>query len=214
MANNVTALDASGATQTFKTTDNSGVHTPHGNVDKVIPGTAATELGKAVDATVGGTDTGVAALAKRVDTPATITPANGDYTNLTVDPKGRLHIVPEVIEQAGTSGGCSNYHKKATADTNTAVIKNAAGQVYGLQVFNFKAATIYVKLYDKATTPNLASDVPVAVYPFFQIWMQPMELSKGIQFTNGIAIAITAGIADNDTTALAANDCILNLQYK
>lgn len=214
MASNVTYKDASGTTQTGKTTETAGVHTPHQNVDAVIPGTGATNLGKAIDAVAGANDVGVMALAKRRDTPATITPADGDVAPLHVDSMGRLQIAPAVNPTPATSGGCLAYHRKATADTNTAVIKASAGQVYGIELFNFKAATVYLKFYDKATTPNLASDVPVLVIPWFQLWARTVDLPLGVQFSTGIAIAITAGIGDTDTTALAANDCVLNVLYK
>lgn len=58
----------------------------------VTPGVAATNLGKAIDSAVGATDTGVAVLAKRVTTPATITPANGDYAPLQLDDQGSLRV--------------------------------------------------------------------------------------------------------------------------
>lgn len=58
----------------------------------VTPGVAATNLGKAVDAVAGASDTGVAVLAKRVTTPATITPANGDYSVLQLDDSGNLRV--------------------------------------------------------------------------------------------------------------------------
>ena len=53
---------------------------------------AAANLGKAIDDAVGGTDTGVAALVQRVDTPAALTPADGDYVPMQVDANGRLHV--------------------------------------------------------------------------------------------------------------------------
>ena len=56
----------------------------------VVPGTAATNLGKAVDSVVGATDTGVAALVKRKDSLATLTPADGDYVTLQVDSQGSV----------------------------------------------------------------------------------------------------------------------------
>jgi len=67
---------------------------------------AATGLGKAVDAVPGATDTGVAALVVRKDTPATLTPADGDYTRLFVGSTGRLwgsSVVTDVTP--GTSSG-------------------------------------------------------------------------------------------------------------
>lgn len=48
MANNVTGKDASGTSKTFKTTDNSSVHTPHKNID-VIAGGASPDIGTAGD---------------------------------------------------------------------------------------------------------------------------------------------------------------------
>lgn len=58
----------------------------------VVPGTSATQLGKAVDSPAGGTDTGVALLGVRTTTPATITPANGDYAPLRLDDQGNLRV--------------------------------------------------------------------------------------------------------------------------
>lgn len=60
------------------------------DIVSLIPGTGATNLGKAVDAVAGATDTGVVALAKRVNIPAAVTPANGDWVFLQVDANGAL----------------------------------------------------------------------------------------------------------------------------
>lgn len=89
MANNVEVQLTAGSTAFFKTTDNSGVHTPHHNVDAVIPGTSATNLGKAEDSAAGSGDTGVFTLAVRRDAEASTT-ADGDYHELQVNPIGRL----------------------------------------------------------------------------------------------------------------------------
>lgn len=61
-------------------------------VTDLLPGTGATNLGKAADSPVGATDVGVSVLAKRVDTPATITPANGDYAPLQLTSTGALRV--------------------------------------------------------------------------------------------------------------------------
>lgn len=76
----------------------------------VVPGTAATNLGKAIDSAVGATDTGVAALVQRNDTPATLTPADGDYTSLKVNSTGALYCyvtngVTSIAEDSASSGG-------------------------------------------------------------------------------------------------------------
>ena len=59
-------------------------------ISTVTPGTAATNLGKAIDSVAGSTDTGVALLATRLDTLATLTPASGDYASPRVNARGAL----------------------------------------------------------------------------------------------------------------------------
>lgn len=49
------------------------------NTTQLTPGTAATNLGKARDSAIGATDTGVAMLGVRRDSPTAETPAAGDY---------------------------------------------------------------------------------------------------------------------------------------
>ncbi len=65
-----------------------------GDIDvlSVIPGTGATALGKAVDSATGATDTGVAALVKRVDVLVANAEVNadGDYTWARVDNFGAM----------------------------------------------------------------------------------------------------------------------------
>jgi hypothetical protein len=63
-----------------------------GDVDvlSIIPGTGATNLGKAIDTATGATDTGVLALATRDDALTTLTPADGDNVQLRTTAVGRL----------------------------------------------------------------------------------------------------------------------------
>jgi hypothetical protein len=65
----------------------------------VVPGTAATNLGKAIDSVPGATDTGIANLAQRVDIPGVLTPANGDYFLLRGNNLGQLWVA---AVQSGT----------------------------------------------------------------------------------------------------------------
>jgi hypothetical protein len=71
-----------------------------GDVDvlSIIPGTGATNLGKAVDSAAGGTDTGVAVLAVRDDVVSSLTPVEGDYVPLRVDDAGRLHVTIDTTQ--------------------------------------------------------------------------------------------------------------------
>jgi hypothetical protein len=57
-----------------------------------VPGTGATNLGKAVDNAAGATDTGVATLMVRDDALSTLTPIEGDYVPMRSDSTGRLWV--------------------------------------------------------------------------------------------------------------------------
>lgn len=73
-----------------------------GDVDilSVVPGTGATNLGKAIDTAAGATDTGVAALVVRDDALAALTPIEGDFVALRVDANGALWTHDDVLEAA------------------------------------------------------------------------------------------------------------------
>ena len=44
--------------------------------------------------------------------------------------------------------------------------------------------------------------------------MIDLEILGGIQFSLGIGIGATTGVADNDTTGPGANECVVTLLYK
>lgn len=79
------------------TTDASGNLHTNAIVTSVVPGTAATSLGKAEDAVHASGDTGVMSLAVRQDTLAPLS-ANGDYIPLTTDSLGRLNVRALIVE--------------------------------------------------------------------------------------------------------------------
>ena len=68
------------------TVDNAGTFSVQAS--SVIPGTGATNLGKAADSVAGATDTGVAPLFIRDDALSAITPAEGDWAPGRVDANG------------------------------------------------------------------------------------------------------------------------------
>lgn len=77
-------------------------------VVSVIPGTGATNLGKAIDSIVGSTDTGVALLAKHEGDTAHVTVTDGDYDIVRMSEFGALHVEPEqhhVIDQMDVTTG-------------------------------------------------------------------------------------------------------------
>lgn len=118
---------------------------------------------------------------------------------------------------ATTTGGATAYKLISAATTNATSVKASAGNVYMISAFNLNAAARYLKLYNKASAPTVGTDTPVLVL------MIPgntagagltINVPVGIDFATGIAFALTTGIADADTGAVAASEIVVNLGYK
>lgn len=122
-----------------------------------------------------------------------------------------------VVPEAHTNGGATPYKLISAASTNATSLKASAGQIYSIAAYNINAAVRYLKLYNKALSPTVGTDTPVAVYAIpgntagagFTI-----SFPVGMQFDTGIAFALTTGIADSDTGAVAANEQVVNITYK
>jgi hypothetical protein len=154
----------------------------------VTPGTAATNLGKAIDVAAGASDVGVAALAIRDDALTTLTPVDGDYVPLRVNSTGALHVTASNAAAVGTagtaaadvltvqgiasmtpllatpspatSGGLSIARDIDLDNSTLTVVKAAAGQLYGWHITNTSTATVFVKFYN-ATSGTLGTGTPV-----------------------------------------------------
>lgn len=164
----------------------------------------------------------------RVDTPpgSPNDPLSVQFgTGVTVDVSDRAARalgVADVSDRAGrllgqvdttAEAGWSRYRLLSAATTNAQNVKAAAGKVGGWYLFNAAAATRYVKLYNLAGAPVVGTDVPAMTIPLPAGAAANIEFKRGIAFATGIALAITAAVADNDATAVAANDVIVNLLY-
>jgi hypothetical protein len=105
----------------------------------------------------------------------------------------------------------------SAASTNATSVKSSAGQVYAIYAHNINAAVRYLKVYNKASAPTVGTDVPVLTLPIPGNAAGAgfvLETTHGIAFATGIAIALTTGVADTDTGAVAANEIVVNLLYK
>lgn len=110
-------------------------------------------------------------------------------------------------------GGCSIYHVVSAGSTNGASIKGSAGRVTGWVIFNLADYPIYVKFH------NTAGAVTAGTGVVYTIGVQAsthvnFDDDDGLAFATGIGISITKLIADNDTTAVLASDCVVNIHYK
>lgn len=123
-----------------KLSANSGVDIGDVDVTSQIPGTGATNLGKAIDTAAGATDTGVAALVIRDDTLTTLTPVDGDYVPLRVGSTGALHtsITGTVtISGAVTNAGTFVVQEDGAALTALQLLDNAvSGSGYNITQLN------------------------------------------------------------------------------
>lgn len=118
-----------------------------------------------------------------------------------------------LLPSATVGGTILTHHRISTADTNLVNVKNAAGSVAGIEVSNLDTVPIFLKLYNKASAPVLATDTPIKT--IMVPAGQTLFLNKTYydRHALGISYAITKGIAINDTTALSANLAVVNISY-
>ena len=106
-----------------------------------------------------------------------------------------------------------NVYRTLDSQNGGVVIKNGPGEVGGWHLVNNAVGARYVKLYDKATAPTSA-DTPKLTVLVPANGAANLLAVCGIDFTAGIGVRVTTGVADNDTGAPTTNDVIVNLFYK
>ncbi len=158
--------------------------------------------------TVGG---GTEAAAQRV------TIANDSTGLLSVDDNGGSLT----IDQPAVATGGASFFKSIDLDESEEEVKATAATFYGGVVINLKATPLYLKVYN-ATAANVTvgTTVPDLTFPIpsqgdtngagFNI---PVP-ACGIQFGTALTVACTTGIADNDSGAPGANECVVSLFYE
>ena len=117
------------------------------------------------------------------------------------------------VNSIGTLGNPSapaNQFINSIAGTNIANLSATTTGVSSMYATNTGSTAAYIKLYNKATLPVLATDipemiivVPAAVSGVPGVYTLPIGFS-GLRFNNGLGIAITGGASDTDTTAVTA----------
>lgn len=114
------------------------------------------------------------------------------------------------------SNGTTPYKLISLATTNANVVKASGGNLYSIVAIGLTSTVRYLKLYNKATAPTVGTDVPLMTIPIpanTQGAGIAIPFSMGVNFPLGIALAITSGLADNNTGAILANDVVVNLTY-
>lgn len=127
------------------------------------------------------------------------------------------NVIGQVGLEPRTSGGTSIHRTISAGSTNATNVKATAGQLYGLLISNTNAAVRYLKLYNLSGAPTVGTSTPVITIalPGNASGATGMiEFTNGIAFSTGIAFALTTGVADADTGAVAANEIVVHLFYK
>lgn len=150
-------------------------------------------------------------------------PVNGVDTEVVKVGFGVLGTVPTLVSSAtplpvhdAGPAPPSFLRLQAAATTNAASIKNTPTVLKSICLTNNTTSNRYLKLYDKASAPTVGTDAPKFVLCLSGgAAFAPDETPEGgIQFTLGLAIAMTAGTgADSDTTPCSANDLMGYLTY-
>lgn len=119
--------------------------------------------------------------------------------------------------RAHAGGGWTPIGRVCAATTNAECLKAAPGQVGWWSLGNIGTDPVWLKLYDKATTPDVGTDVPVLTILIpgnAKGSGNNLIPSPGVQFSFGIGIAVTAGIEPDDATAVNADEVVINLGIK
>jgi len=135
---------------------------------------------------------------------------NGTAANLLATVSGSLTTVTSVTTSGTPLAPATPYILNSLATTNGALILTGTSGLHAFYASNIGATTAFVKLYNKATAPTVGTDVPAMVIPVppdavTGIGIATLPIGhNGFRFALGLGIAITGGVADSDTTAVAA----------
>lgn len=203
----VNAALPAGTNAIGKLSANSGVIIGDMNVVSDIPGTGATNLGKAEDAAHSSGDTGVSILGRRIDTAASSAGTSGDYATIDTSAEGAVWGTLTPTTTSGLSVANFNTGDTYTALTNTAqVIKASAGNLYGYFIYNPNATAAYVMIYNIASASvTVGTSTAQMVFAIPAGAAANLMMAYPISFSNAgwsIAAATTGGGNTAPATAL------------
>ncbi len=112
-----------------------GVVMATADITSVVPGTGATNLGKAIDSIVGATDTGIALLGKHAGDSVHLTTDDGDYDVLRVSDYGALNTAPEQHHTFNAMNSASGW---TALNTDTITIATTKKHLLGTDALSFE----------------------------------------------------------------------------
>lgn len=117
---------------------------------------------------------------------------------------------------SSSAGGLSTSYLSAVASTNATLVKSSPGKVYKIRAFNNGTSPVFLKMYNKASSPSVGSDT---VFDKFEILAGSAgagfidDINLGQTYSIGIAFAITASFADSDATSIGAGLVSVTILY-
>lgn len=122
---------------------------------------------------------------------------------------GTVTANPILTTGAGATTNYKNLDLKATTGVSIKASKTFIAEMYA---YNNTGATLYVKLYSKATAPTSA-DTPQLVYGVKAGEGVALLGGQGMELAAGFGARCTTGVADADNTDPAANGCVFSACY-
>jgi hypothetical protein len=123
-----------------------------------------------------------------------------------------LSLQPAAAQTSAVSTNLVTVQSAAT--TNATSTKALPGQLYGFTLCNTSAAVKFFKFYNKASAPTVGTDTVAFKILIAAGSCRDREFPLGMNFSLGIAWAITGAQADSDATAVAAGDVVGAFDYK
>jgi hypothetical protein len=121
---------------------------------------------------------------------------------------------------SAATGGMSVFSKQVANNTTSFAVDGSAGTLYAIAAYNNSATKVYVKLYNTAqgsVTCGTPTPVDRHLIPADSgsngsgfIWSVPL----GVAYSTAITACVTAGYADNDTTAPPATSVLVSFYYR
>jgi hypothetical protein len=117
------------------------------------------------------------------------------------------------LEALATRPTLTSRVLSAAANTNATVAKASAGTLFSVGGYVARASAVYLKIYNKATTPD-ETDTPKYTEYLPPLTRFQIDYVRGSAFGAGISYRMVTGGADNDTGALTAGDVLaFNMGY-
>jgi hypothetical protein len=204
---------AAGTAAIGKLAANSGVDIGDVDVTSIVPGTAATNLGKAEDVAHSSGDVGVMSLAVRNDALAALAGTDGDYAPFQVDEDGGLWTHPA----AAPKGGCKMF---TSVDLDESEEDPASGPVtiYGIYAWNVTAAPLWLQMFNTntvtvgTTAPDNNFMIPANADSDGAGVVIPIPVC-GLAYDTALTVAITTGSGTNNG-APGAGDAGIVILYQ